>query len=128
MHYCVAAALTREHVTLKTFSSDAIADRRTLALMDKIETYIDERVRDDHEFAAVVRVDTTDGRTREELVRIAPGKPQRWFTRDQLERKFMDCCFENKGIRDAARAFELMQAIDSSRPLSEFARALSTSR
>jgi hypothetical protein len=40
----------------------------------------------------------------------------------------MDCCFENKGIRDAARAFELMQAIDSSRPLSEFARALSTSR
>ncbi|MGZ5176473.1 MAG: MmgE/PrpD family protein [Burkholderiales bacterium] len=128
MHYCVAAALTREHVTLKTFSSDAIADPRTLALMDKIETYIDERVRDDHEFAAVVRVETTDGRTREELVRIAPGKPQRWFTRDQLERKFMDCCFENKGIRDAARVFELMQEIDSSRPLSEFARALSTSR
>jgi 2-methylcitrate dehydratase PrpD len=127
MHYCVAAALTREHVTLKTFSIDAINDPRTLALMGKIETYIDERVRDDHEFAAVVRVDTPDGRTREELVRVAPGKPQRWFTRDQLERKFMDCCLENKGVRDAPRVFELVQAIDSPRPLSELAVALSQS-
>jgi 2-methylcitrate dehydratase PrpD len=127
MHYCVAAALTSEHVTLKTFSDDAIKDPRTVALMNRIETYIDDRVRDDHEFAAVVRVETTDGRTREELVRVAPGKPQRWFTREQLERKFMDCCAENPNVRDAARAFELMQSIDSARPLSEFARALSAS-
>jgi 2-methylcitrate dehydratase PrpD len=127
MHYCVAAALTREHVTLKTFSTEAIREPRTLALIDKIETYIDDRVRDDHEFAAVVRVDTSDGRTREEMVRIAPGKPQRWFTRDQLERKFTDCCLENTAVRDAPRAFELMQSIDSARPLSEFALALSRS-
>ena len=122
---CVAAALTRDHVTLNTFSDEAISDRKTLAVLNKVETYIDERVRDDHEFAAVVQVETTDGRTREELVRVAPGKPQRWFTRDQLELKFMGCCSENKGVRDARRLFELVQAIDSPRPLSELARALS---
>jgi 2-methylcitrate dehydratase PrpD len=125
MHYCVAAALAHERVSLKTFSSAAIADSRTLALMDKVDTYIDERVRDDHEFAAVVSVETTDGRTREELVRVAPGKPQRWFTHDQLERKFMDCCAQNERVRDARRAFDVMQAIDSAKPLSEIAPALS---
>jgi 2-methylcitrate dehydratase PrpD len=125
MHYCVAAALTRDHVTLKTFSDEAISDPKTLAVLNKVETYIDDRVRDDHEFAAVVSVETSDGRTREELVWTAPGKPQRWFTRDQLERKFMDCCLENKAIRDAARTFEMMQSIDSARPLSDFARELS---
>jgi 2-methylcitrate dehydratase PrpD len=127
MHYCVAAALTREQVTLNTFSAEAIADTRTLALLDKVETYIDDRVRDDHEFAAVVSVDTTDKKTREELVRIAPGKPQRWFTRNQLERKFMDCCEENKGMRDPPRLFDRLQAIDSSRPFSGLAHALSCS-
>jgi hypothetical protein len=55
----------------------------------------------------------------------APGKPQRWFTREQLEGKFMDCCAENKAVRDAARTFEMMQSIDSARPLSDFARELS---
>jgi 2-methylcitrate dehydratase PrpD len=125
MHYCVAAALTGEQVTLKTFSSEAIADSRTLALLDKIDTYIDDRVRDDHDFAAVVRVETNDGRTREELVRIPPGKPQRWFTREQLERKFMDCCRENRRLRDPRRAFECLQALDSARPLSELAPVLS---
>ena len=128
MHYCVAAALTREHVNLKTFSSDAIRDPRTVALMRKIETYIDERVRDDHDFAAVVTIETTDGRTREELIRIPPGKPQRWFTREQLQQKFLDCCLENKAIRDPRRAFELMQAIDGPEPLADIARELSATR
>lgn len=127
MHYCVAAALTRDHVTLNAFSTEAITDAGTLALMAKTETYIDERVRHDHEFAAVVRVDTLDGRTHEELVRIAPGKPQRWFTRQQMERKFMDCCAENKAMRDPMGLFERLQKIDSVRPLSEIARALSCS-
>lgn len=124
MHYCVAAAFTRGEVTLKSFTPEAIADPATLGLIDKIETYIDDRVRDDREFAAVVTVETQDGKSAEELVHVAPGKPQRWFTRDQLERKFMDCCAATGAPDQAQRAFTRLQALDSDTPLSEVGAAL----
>jgi 2-methylcitrate dehydratase PrpD len=128
MHYCVASALTREHVNLATFTNEAIADPRARTVMDKVETYIDDRVRDDHDFAAVVSVETADGRTREELVRVPPGKPQRWFTHEQMKRKFTDCCAENRHLKDGPRAFEAMQRIDSATPFREIASALAAER
>lgn len=124
MHFCVAAALTRDEVTLETFSPAGIADTATLALIDRIETYVDDRVRDDHEFAAVVTVQSEDGSQTEELVHVAPGKPERWFTRAQLERKFMDCCAGASARDRAQQAFALLQALDSDRPLSEIGTAL----
>lgn len=125
MHYCVAAALAREEVTVDAFSDQAIADPGTLSLIDKIEVYVDDRVRHDHEFAAVVAVETDTGDCTEELVHVAPGKPQRWFTRQQLERKFMGCCAGTAAPERARESFALLQALDRDEPLAALAAALS---
>jgi len=124
MHYCVSSALLDGTVRLSTFTEEKVARKEVQALVAKTVMEVDERVRDDKEFAAVVSIDTTDGRKLEELVHLAPGKPCRWFTPAQMHEKFMDCHAASGLKLDAEALFRRLQAIDSDAPMTSVLEAL----
>lgn len=115
--YCVAVALLDGEVKLSTFAQERLSDPLLIQLMRRIEVYVDDRVRDDGEFASVVSLMTVKGTTMEELVLLAKGKPARRLNRGQLLDKFLDCnAFGNTvaTVANAAtRQFELLQSLDS---------------
>ncbi len=113
MHYCVASALLDGHVRLSTFTDEKVARKEVQALVAKTVMEVDERVRHDKEFAAVVSIRTVDGRTLEQEVHVAPGKPARWFTPEQMREKFMDCHAASGLKLDAKALFAALQAMDT---------------
>lgn len=125
MHYCVASALLDGTVRLSTFTEEKVARKEVQALAAKTVMEVDERVRDDKEFAAVVSIETTDGRKLEELVHLAPGKPCRWFTPEQMHEKFMDChAASGLTMIDAEALFRRLQALDNDTPMTPVLEAL----
>lgn len=91
LHFCLAAALLYGPVTLATFSDARVHDPAVRALIGKISMEVDERWRGDGEFATEVSVETEDGERLVRFVPLAAGKPARWFSTEELQRKFMDC-------------------------------------
>jgi len=128
MHYCVANALLDGTVDLATFSEAKLRDPRIAPLIGKTRMEVDERVREDSEFASVITVTMEDGSRHEKLVPLAIGKPARWFSRERLQQKFADCA---AGIlpKDRVReAFESAQALDRLPTLDPLLRQLSATR
>jgi 2-methylcitrate dehydratase PrpD len=91
LHFCIAAALLHGPVTLATFSDERVNDPRVRALIPKIRMELDQRWKDDGEFATEVSVETEDGEQLQRFVPLAQGKPARWFSRERLHAKFGDC-------------------------------------
>jgi len=91
MHYVVAAALADGAVTLQSFTDAKVADPTIAGLLRRVTMEADERVADNSEFGCVLSLTTKDGRSFERSVPLAIGKPDRWFSRAQLESKFKDC-------------------------------------
>ena len=91
MHYVVAAALADGAVNLGTFTDAKVADPTIGALLRRVTMEADQRVADNSEFGCVLSLKTKDGRSFERSVPLAIGKPDRWFSRGQLETKFKDC-------------------------------------
>jgi len=112
LHYCIGAALVDGRVGLDTFSDGKVADPQIRDLVGRIAMEADDRVRDGTEFPTVLEVETTTGRRIEKHVPLAIGKPERWFTRAQLEEKFMDCAGRAQSESAARRAFLALQGID----------------
>jgi 2-methylcitrate dehydratase PrpD len=112
MHYCIASALVDGAVDLTTFNDAKVGRPKVVDLIGRTTMEVDERVRHDSEFASVVSFTLEDGATREKLVPLAMGKPARWFTRERLRQKFLDC---GDGILPADgldRAFAAAQNLD----------------
>ena len=112
MHFCVAAALVDGVIKLSSFSQDKIADPRIQALMPKVRMEVDDRVRHDPAFASVVEITTASGKSYEQLVPVALGKPARWFTRQQSRDKFFDCGAAVFAPERLERIFALLQSFD----------------
>ncbi len=112
MHYCVAAALVDGFVRLSSFTDAAVARRELQDLVARTALEVDVRVRHDKEFAAVVAVETADGRKLEQAVHVAPGKPARWFTPEQMREKFMDCHAASGLSVDAEGLLAALQSLD----------------
>jgi 2-methylcitrate dehydratase PrpD len=126
MYYCVASALVHGKVDLGTFSDEAVGNAAVVALIPKITMEVDERVRHDREFAAIVAIETQQGERLEQPVHIAPGKPARWLTPAQLKEKFRDCCeYSNCSVK-AAEAFAALQAIERASSLSDVLPLITT--
>jgi len=128
MPYCVAAALVDGKIDLGSFTAERIRGQAVGALMPRIEMVDDERVRDHSELGTIVTVTLRDGTVLQETVLIAAGKPERWFTRDQLHHKFRDCT-ENTGTpawRESA--FEALQGMDTDAPASRLLETLDLAR
>jgi 2-methylcitrate dehydratase PrpD len=126
MHYCVSSALLDGTVRLSTFTDEKVARKEIHDLIAKTEMEVDDRVRHDKEFAAVVTVRTTDGRTLEELVHLAPGKPCRWFTPEQMHEKFMDCHAASGLDLDAEALFRTLQGLDGNAPFASVLQVLNS--
>jgi len=91
LHFCVAAALLHGKVSLATFCDEQVNDPAVRALIPRMSMEADARWADDSEFATEVAVELESG---EQLVRFVPlarGKPARWFSVDDLHRKFAEC-------------------------------------
>jgi len=112
MYYCVAAALIDGNVRLATFTDQAVSRHEVKDLISKTTMEVDERVRHDKEFAAIVAIDTVDGRQLEQIVHLAPGKPARWFTPEQMIEKFRDCHRASGLGLDGEALFGLLQSLD----------------
>lgn len=78
---------------------------------------VDERVRDDREFASVVTVETNQGERMEHMVRVALGKPARWLGATQLKQKLSDCCRYSGCAVDPGAAFAALQGVDGASSL-----------
>ena len=124
MGYCIAAALLDGNVTLKTFEDSEVPRINASGIGEKLRMELDDRVKGNTEFGAVVTITTNNGETLEEIVPLAVGKPERWFTKEKLRSKFDDCC---RGIIDAAQAseiYELAQSIEQAADLSALTNAV----
>jgi 2-methylcitrate dehydratase PrpD len=111
MQHCVAAALARGRVGLDTFTAEALADPVVAELRDKVRLEVDDRVRDDPEFAAVVTLRLQDGSAVERRVDLAAGKPERWLPRQALRRKFVETSGGVLGASRADAVFETLLAL-----------------
>lgn len=124
MHYCVAAALVHGALDLSSFSDEGIHHPAIDALIPRISMEVDDRVRDDREFASVVTVETKRGERIEHMVRVALGKPARWLGAPQLKQKFSDCCRYSGCAIDASEAFAALQSMDGASSLDGILRLL----
>ena len=126
MHYCVAMALVRGRLDLRSFSEEGLADAAVAALIPRITMEVDERVRDDREFASIVTIETESGESIEQPVYVALGKPARWLNTAQLKEKLRDCCeYSGCGV-NAAEVFAALQSIDRASSLDEVLSLLRT--
>lgn len=113
LHFCLAAALVEGHVDLTTFAPRQVNDPRIRTLIDHTVMEADDRVRSDPEFATAVRVETNRGRTLEELVPLAQGKPSRWMRPEQLEEKFKTCATRSISAAQADKIYTRLRKLDS---------------
>lgn len=117
MYYCVAAALTNGVVDLGTFSEACISDPAIVQLIARTKMEVDDRVRDDREFASIVTIEMRTGERFEETVMIALGKPARWLNTQDLESKFADCSRYSGLPIVADNAFAALQNLEGARSL-----------
>ena len=113
MQYCVARALVSGDLVMAHFDPAATADPSVRAWLPRIAMEDDPRVRDHPEMGAVLRAELKDGTSIERTVLIAAGKPERWFDRERLWSKFVDCT-RTGGLDDgwARQVFEGLQGMD----------------
>ncbi len=128
MGYCIAAALLDGDVTLGTFTDAALARINASGLVEKVSMERDDRVAGNTEFGAVVTIETADGQKLEELVPLAMGKPERWFSKERLAAKFMDCCDLTIERPLAEEIFELAQGLGDAPSLTPLVDALGRTR
>ncbi len=119
LHFCLAAALVEGHVDLTTFTARQVKDDRIRTLIDHTVMEADDRVRHDPEFATAVRIDTNRGRTLEELVPLAQGKPSRWMSETQLAAKFKTCATRSISAGLADKIYQRLRKFDSAAPVTD---------
>ena len=124
LHFCIAAALLYGPVTLATFSDERVADPRLRALIAKTRMELDERWKDDGEFATEVTVETEDGARLQRFVPLAQGKPARWFSADRLHAKFVDCGSVAMAADSLEAAWQALTGLDSAGGCDAVLRAL----
>ncbi len=127
LHYCLAVALLEGSLGLSSFTEAKIADPAIRALIPKISMELDDKLRDDSEFATVVSVLTESGERFERFVPLAMGKPARWFSVERMRAKFGDCCESVLGVAGCENAFEALRTFDSPTPVAKTLQTLSLS-
>jgi 2-methylcitrate dehydratase PrpD len=128
LHFCVAAALLYGPVTLATFSDARVHDPAIRSLIARIRMELDERWKDDGEFATELAVQTEDGQTLTEFVPLAQGKPARWFDTTRLRAKFDDCASVALDEQAREATWRALRSIDGRQPAQSLLGALAEVR
>lgn len=89
--YCIAAAFTRGHLGLESFTDAAVKDPHVLALAAKVRYVVDPDNPYPNNFTGHIRAQLTDGRVVEERQPHLRGGTQAPLTRAEIEDKFMLC-------------------------------------
>ncbi len=124
LHFCVAAALLHGPVTLGTFSDECVQDPKVRDLIDRVTMVLEPRWKDDGEFATEIEVQTEDGETLACFVPLAKGKPDRWFTPEQLRAKFTDCVGSLMTVPGLDAAWHALSSLDSAEGAARLLAAL----
>ena len=127
LHYCIATALLRGELGLRSFTPEMIANVRVRDLIPRISMEIDEDLRADPEFATRMSVVTVSGKRYERFVPLAMGKPARWFSVDRMHGKFQDCTADVLGESGRRRVFELLRDFDADTSVMRFFEELQAS-
>lgn len=122
--FCVAAALAGKEITRSLFSEETLKDPQIRALIPKITVEVDERVRYNGEHGSVVTVTLKSGKQIERLVELAKGKFERWMSREERWKKFIDCTEDVLGREKAKKVFEGLQSLESMGSIEEIIRTL----
>jgi 2-methylcitrate dehydratase PrpD len=126
LEHCVAVALLEGRVGLDHFD-DAAAHRADVqAVLPRVEPYIDERIRADSEYAAIVQLELTDGSERTARVDVARGKVARPLSHEQLLIKYEACAGRVLASEDITRSLELFGRLDELATIRELVGALVT--
>jgi 2-methylcitrate dehydratase PrpD len=112
LQYCVATALVEGRVGLDHFEDGAIGAPEVRALVERIDAEVDDRVRDDPEYATIITVTLRDGSSRERRVDLAKGKTSRPLSRDELRSKYSDCAGRVLSPAAVEHSRELLEGLD----------------
>jgi len=111
MQFCVAAALVKKEINLKTFNKKVLYDKEIQVLMKKVKMCVDDRVRNNKQSGSVICIKCSSGRIYEQIVAVAKGKPMRRLSKEELQNKFIDCSEPVLGLRKAKIAFKSLQKL-----------------
>lgn len=109
--FTVALALTRDQVSLDSFSPEALADAELHALGARCRFVVTPQFKGNAAGGAV-RITLKSGRELTQAVREARGGPNRPLTRQQLEQKFIDCVAHAHLPIPAEPALQLVQRLN----------------
>ncbi len=127
MRYCVAAALHDGQVNMDSFLTDHVQRPAVRTLMQRIRVAIDERVAEDHEFAAILELQLKSGRRESVRIDIASGKPGNWLADEVLKAKFFDCLGVTGEAASGQQLFDHSRALAGAQSVSDLTDALARS-
>ena len=112
--YCVAAALLTGRVRLDAFTPERLRDAALRALMDRIETFVDEDAdaRFPHGRGAVVEIETTNGARHRTEVMTRKGDPDNPLSDAEIEDKYRELVTPVIGAERAETLLALLWRID----------------
>lgn len=91
MKFCVAAALSRHHVTHEEFTQAALNDAEIVRLMNRITIRISHDLPDNGEFPAEICITLRDGSTKVERRDVPQGGSSAPLSDEDLRKKFRNC-------------------------------------
>ena len=89
--FTVGAALTKGRITLDDFTPEALSDRETLAMAERVTYALKPGWGPERNAAGVTELRLKDGRTLSMQVDHAKGSPHNPLSRSELIAKFKDC-------------------------------------
>ncbi|MEO7337150.1 MAG: MmgE/PrpD family protein [Caldimonas sp.] len=101
--YCIANAIVRQSSKLEHFKVEQVGDAQVRALIDRVTVVADPALDARGHTAVDVCVTTSDGRTHERALDIAPGFPGNGLDDAQQLRRFHDCMAYAAQPLDAAQ-------------------------
>lgn len=120
MHHCVAAALTREEISVHTFTDEGVRNPKLVAQWPKTKIVVHPEWK-----PAIlgesnpVTISTKDGRTFSKVCVISHGDPEDPLTRDEVKHKYMTCAQGIMNKDQASKGAEMVFALDDLEDVSE---------
>lgn len=120
MHHCVAAALTREEISVHTFTDEGVRNPTLIAQWPKTKIV----VHPEWPHAVLgesnpITILTTDGRRFEKVCVISHGDPEDPLTRDEVKHKYMTCAQGIMSTERASKGAEMVFSLDELDNVSE---------
>lgn len=113
MHHCVAAVLSRQEISIRTFTDEGVKDPKLQAEWPKTKIVVHpEWKRAIMGEKNPIAVKTRDGRTFEKVCVVSHGDPEDPLTDAEVRQKYMGCVQDILPEREAHRAADMIFGLD----------------